>query len=396
MIETYPTDWLPTLQLTPDSPQALAEALLDAQAAGESVIVAGKGLRLDTGNRIQSKRLILTTKLDRLIDYQPDDMTVTAEAGMTLAQLQRLLAAKGQRLALDPAHPERTTLGGLVAANPDGPWRAAFGTVRDHLLGLEAVVPDGTRFKAGSRVVKSVAGYDLPKLFVGSYGTLGAVTQVTLRVRPLPTAEGAILARWNSLDDVEIAWRDLRLAPLEPVFFEVGTDASGAFLTMGFEGEPETVRWQQAVFAERVKAPCELKDASWRRELTERAHAEDTPLLLKISVPPTDMLPYLREALERSRRDATWTGHAANGIWYAAFHKAADWDVPSGRAFVEALRTLATDHKGHLVVLRAPAAWKEGWDVWGPTRPEFPLMKHVKRAFDPRNTLAPGRFVGGL
>lgn len=388
--------WVPAMQVSPETPMELAEALREAQAAGERVLVAGKGLRLDEGNSPLAERMVHTTRLNRVIDYQPDDMTVTAEAGMTLADLQALLETHGQRLALDPAHPERTTLGGLVAANPDGPWRAAFGTVRDQVLGLSVASPDGTRFKSGSRVVKSVAGYDLPKLFTGSYGTLGAVTQVTFRVRPMPTSSGAIVARWETLDPLASAWAELRRAQLEPTFFELGADSQGTFLAMGFEGEPEAVLWQQDAFEGIVHAPCDRPQDGFRQSLAQRAHAEGAPLRVKVGLPPTEAVAFLQEAFGGAGRAGTWTGHAGNGILYGSFANASNWEVPSGRALVESLRTMAAERRGYLVVLRAPRAWKEGWDVWGPTRPDFPLMKAVKRAFDPLNTLAPGRFVGGL
>lgn len=384
---------LPPVSLSPETPDELADVLRDAHAAGERVILAGKGLRLEQGNLVEAERLVLTTQLNRLIDYQPDDMTVTAEAGMTLSALQALLESHGQRLALDPAYPERTTLGGLVAANPDGPWRSAFGTVRDQLLGLTVVTADGSSFKSGSRVVKSVAGYDLPKLFTGSYGTLGAIAQVSLRVRPLPTASAGILGRFEDLSALDAAWRSLRQAPFEPTYFELGLDSSGSFLAMGFEGEPEAVRWQQEAFEARVHAPCERLDDGFRRALAERAHAEGTSLLLKVGLPPASALPFLADA---PREGGTWTGHAGHGILYGAFPEVERWDVGEGRARVEALRARARARDGYLVVLRAPRAWKEGWDVWGPTRADFPLMKALKRAFDPTGTLAPGRFVGGL
>ncbi len=386
---------LPATSHIPDSPEALAEALHEAQKAGEAVIVAGKGLRLDHGNLTAATRMILTTGLNRLVDHQPDDMTVTAEAGMTLWELQRILADHGQRLALDPPHPELTTLGGLVAANPDGPWRAAFGTTRDLLLGLTVASPAGNCFKSGSRVVKSVAGYDLPKLFTGSYGTLGAIAQVTFKVRPLPAATGSIRVTWTDRSELQAAWSALRQAPLEPTFFEVGADASGAFLAMGFEGEPEAVSWQQEVFEKRIRTSCERLGDSLRVVLGEHAHADGAPLLVKVGLPPAEAMDFLKAApgLEGGAR---WTGHAANGILYGSFTAAEEWEVTEGRAQVEALRAKAMERKGYLVVQRAPRTWKAGWDVWGPTRSDFPLMKAIKRAFDPQGTLAPGRFVGGL
>ena len=388
--------WLPKREETPQSAAELASLLREAQEAGETVIVAGKGLRLEQGNATKADRLLRTTHLNRLLDYQPDDMTVTAEAGMTLAELQEILAARGQRLALDPAHPLKTTLGGLVAANPDGPWRAAFGTVRDQVLGLTIAGPDGTIFKSGSRVVKSVAGYDLPKLFAGSFGTLGVITQVTFRVRPLPTASGAIRVRFDDLSKLDAAWRALRRAPLEPAFFETVVDAKGAFLAMGFEGEPEAVLWQKEEVARLLETDCERESDLLRLELAERSHAAEAPLLVKVSLPPAEAIAFLQDAQDGMGRGGTWVGHAANGILYGNYAAAADWDVPAGRAMIEALRAQAAERRGHLVVQRAPLAWKTGWDVWGPKRADFPLMKAVKHAFDPHGMLAPGRFVGGL
>lgn len=388
--------WTARRQDAPETPAEVAEALHEAQKAQEAVIVAGLGLRLDQGNMPKAERLLLTTRLDRLIDYQPDDMTVTAQAGMTLESLQALLAQHGQRLALDPAYPERTTLGGLVAANPDGPWRAAFGTVRDQLLGLSVATPDGVLFRSGSRVVKSVAGYDLPKLFAGSLGTLGAVTEVTFRTRPLPTAAGAIEAHFESFERLATAWKALRQAPLEPTCFEVKADAEAASLVMAFEGERETVLWQQDAFEKTSHAPCARLGDEARAELAARSHAETSPLLVKVGVPPAEAMGYLQEALEGPGRTGSWTGRAGNGLLYGNFPAAADWEVPAGRALVEALRRLAAARRGYLVVQRAPLAWKAGWDVWGPTRADFPWMKAVKQAFDPHGTLAPGRFVGGL
>lgn len=394
---------VPTLQdersPIPHAPATAADfaaVLADAQAAGERVIVAGKGLRLDIGNPVKADRLLLTTRLDRLVDYQPDDLTVTAEAGMTLADLQAVLAKHQQRLALDPAMPAQTTLGGLVAASPDGPWRAAYGTVRDQLLGLTVASPDGNLFKSGSRVVKHVAGYDLPKLFAGSFGTLGAILQTSWRVRPLPPATGAVISRGLDPMTLADAWNALRQAPLEPAYFEVGADATGGFLAMGFEGEPEAVAWQLAAFEAHVRAPVERADDGLRAELAARTHAEGAPLLIKVGLPPKEAVAFLIQAQQAFGREAEWAGRAGNGLLYASFPKAAGWEPSDGRMCVEALRREAAARQGYLVVLRAPLSWKQDWDVWGPTRPDFALMKAIKRAFDPHNILAPGRFVGGI
>ena len=160
-------------------------------------------------------------RLGRLLEHEPGDLTVTAEAGMTVARLQTALRARGQWLSLDPPDAERATLGGVVAANASGPRRQLYGTVRDLLIGLTVVTADGALVRGGGKVVKNVAGYDLPKLFVGSHGTLGIIVETTFKLRPLPDEERLVAVGFDRLKDCGAAARALLAGDLIPSTLEL-------------------------------------------------------------------------------------------------------------------------------------------------------------------------------
>ena len=167
----------------------LAQILADANRAGLKVIPRGGGTKLGWGNPPAGADLVLSTRrLDRVLEHAAADMTATVEAGCTVAALQETLAKQGQRLAIDPLWPGRATVGGILATNDGGMLRAGFGSLRDLIIGITVALPDGTLAKSGGKVVKNVAGYDLPKLFTGSFGTLGVITRATFRLHPLPHA----------------------------------------------------------------------------------------------------------------------------------------------------------------------------------------------------------------
>ena len=185
---------LPQLALQPSTADSLAAALALADRAELAVILHGGGSSLHVGRPPERYDLALDTRrLDRLIAYEPDDLTVTLETGMTVARLQALLAQRGQFLPFDVPFPTRATVGGALAAARSGPRRARFGGPRDWLIGCRVALPDGTLIRSGGRVVKNVSGYDLCKLFVGSFGTLGAIVEASFKLRPLPTADATLI-----------------------------------------------------------------------------------------------------------------------------------------------------------------------------------------------------------
>ena len=205
-----------------------------------------------------------TAKLNRLIDYPADDMTVTVEAGMTIGELNKLLAEKRQWLPVDVAWPDRATVGGAIATNAAGPRRFAYGTMRDYLLGFTAVDGMGTVFSGGGRVVKNAAGYNMCRLMAGSRGTLGIITQATLMVRPLPEASALLACEVADFDLAEKLLAGLVRLPVRPVAIELFAgrhregnplfgplaDGNVARLCVGFEGSSVEVEWMLAKLRE--------------------------------------------------------------------------------------------------------------------------------------------------
>src|SRR6185295_5876810 len=176
---------------TPGSVDEVSEAIEAASQIVASVIPWGGGTRMTLGFPPRAGSLVLQTeRLNEIVEYEPADLTVTVQAGMRLAALQARLGAEGQMLALDPAAADRATIGGLIAANASGPLRLVYGTARDLVIGTRVVNADGVISKAGGRVVKNVAGYDLNKLYVGSLGTVGVVVELSFKLHPLPQAQG--------------------------------------------------------------------------------------------------------------------------------------------------------------------------------------------------------------
>ena len=204
------------------------------------------------GRRIDAVDL---TPLPRVLEYTPEDMTVTVETGITLAALQRHLAPQRQWLPLDPPHPESLTLHELLTSNVSGPRRFGFGTARDHLLGLQVVLADGRVVRNGGKVVKNVAGYDLCKLFVGAQGTLGVIVEATFKVRPLPEREAFLTAQCPSVSDAAALLETVIESALTPVVLDLhnlsashvaGHKGPAFHLVLGFAGTREEVEWQVA------------------------------------------------------------------------------------------------------------------------------------------------------
>jgi glycolate oxidase FAD binding subunit len=182
--------------------------------------------------------------LNRVTEYTPEDMTVTVEAGLTLAELQTRLAQGGQWLPSDPPHPGRLTIDALLATNASGPRRFGYGTIREHLIGLKAVLADGRVIMSGGRVVKNVAGYDLLKLFVGARGSLGVIVEATFKLRPRPEAERFVQANCNSAEAADTLIQLVLASALTPMVLDWHTLAAGHTVILGFAGSRAEVEWQ--------------------------------------------------------------------------------------------------------------------------------------------------------
>ncbi len=378
---------------TPTSTDGTAELLRIAAQHGLRVVARGAGSKQDWGLPPEAVDLVVdTTSLSGVVEHAAGDLVAVVRAGTRMTDLQAGLATAGQHLALDTPL-AAATLGGTVATNTSGPRRLLHGTMRDLLIGITFVRADGVVAKAGGKVVKNVAGYDFGKLLVGSYGTLGVITEVALRLHPLPRARQAVSVRTpDGAAAAEAALRVVR-SQLAPCAVEIDQPADDAgTVTVLVEGV-------EAGVADRVGGVLDL--------LGPDAGAGDVPdwfgrypfgggdVGLKITTTSTGLGPVLTAARDTGHRHGVplaARGSAA-GVLYAALPS--DVDPATAGRVVEDLRCTAAEHGGSVVVLTAPPPVRDAFDVWGPV-PGLDLMRRLKGQLDPDRRLAPGRFVGGI
>ena len=413
-----------TETITPADQAAVAEAVRNAAGKGLAVYPVGGGTMLDFGAKPTRPGIALSlSKLNRVIDYPAADLTITVEAGMTLAELAKCLAAQRQRLPIDVPQPDRATVGGAVAVNAAGPRRYAYGTMRDYVLGLTAVDGAGTIFSGGGRVVKNAAGYNMCRLMAGSLGTLGIVTQVTLMVRPLPEASVFLVCELPDFKVAEKLLADLVVSPARPAAIELvaGRQAprrprfgAGA----GRPRRPAVRRFRGARGGSRLdgRAVAGRVGRGRRRRGDAGAHPRAEPLWrrltefpadLQIHVLPSATVETIAKVLEIHPNCAI-QAHAGDGVIRIKLEEGREergegrelgTSVASGAAADDhsglgALRRVAAAAGGKMIVWKNPdGAALSAAEVWGPPSPEFRVMQAIKDRFDPENILNPGRFI---
>ncbi|HXH41136.1 MAG TPA: FAD-binding oxidoreductase [Thermoanaerobaculia bacterium] len=384
-------------------PGTIAEAasrIAESEAAGEAVAFIGGGTDLEIGSPPERLDLAIhTTKLDRIVEHAPSDQIIAAEAGLTLARLQEVAGAHGQRLAIDPPLPGRATIGGIVAANAFGPLRTRFGSVRDLIIGISIIRADGVLAHGGGKVVKNVAGFDLPKLMAGSLGTLGMIATATFRLHPLPEASQSLLMANRDAAAVRNLVAELRQSQLEAAAVAAIAEGSGFDVCVRFEGFHAGVVAQRDRLTQLHRADgCDVLDAADTTRFWLRHDAVRTggPLKLKIAA-----LPNAIEMVNASVA-APLLGGLTNGgfVWYPTFGigfiTGTPIDDQLSAAAIESARRVLTTAGGSLTIEAAPAAIRERVSPWGEPRATLPLMQATKQRFDPGRRLAPGRFVGGI
>jgi glycolate oxidase FAD binding subunit len=399
----------PSARLTPASADELAAALHAADEKGEAVAPVGGGTQLDLGMPPTRLDLVLeTTQLNRVVEYEPADLTVTVEAGMRFDALQKLLGAQGQFLALDPSAQDGATIGGLIATNTSGPLRFAHGTARDLVIGTRVANPDGTLTRSGGRVVKNVAGYDLNKLYVGSLGTLGIIVELSFKLAPIPPASATVVGAFSDVNAVRGFLGVLVRSPLSPLAIELLSPGAAASASTGAPSGKvavavrvggyapaveRQVRELPALIAEHGGAPVETRDSVWEDLAYMRVDAHQRDVVLKAAAPLAEST-RLVDILERrlSQFQPVVWAHAGTGVAYAACDAPAD---PS--AIADARRdVMALGSNASLVVERCPTELKSAIDVWGDPGSSVAIMRALKTKLDPRGTLNPGRYVGGI
>lgn len=386
---------LPRAAAAPATREDAAALISLAREEGWGLTPYGGGTQIDFGFPPRRLDLVLSTRrLDRVVDYQPDDMTVTVEPGVTLERLQAELARRGQFLPLNPPLAKRATAGGMMAAATSGPWRAQFGTPRDWVIGCRVVDSSGQEIRGGGLVVKNVAGYDLPKLYTGSFGTLGLITEVTFKVMPAPPAVGVCTVEVSDPDALEALTAAVQGSDLQPASFELRRTWEAV---LEFRHVPEAVEWQLG----HTETLAKSQGASFRRvppeavpellaSLQDRAAGSAFEARLStVSSQVASLTAAVSAACAEHRPDARVQGSLATGQVFVG----ADGGT---EALATALREAASKAGGACVFPRLPAELVGSVDPWGKVGPELELMRGLKQKLDSHGLFSPGRFAGGL
>ncbi|HEY9852589.1 MAG TPA: FAD-binding oxidoreductase [Leptolyngbyaceae cyanobacterium] len=406
IINTVSSSTTPACVVYPNTQEELAEIVACARQNRWRVLPCGNSSKLSWGGTAKEIDVVISTaRLNRVIEHAVGDLTLTVEAGVKLSDIQTNLAKDRQFLALDPAYPQIATMGGIVATADAGSLRQRYGGVRDMLLGISFVRYDGQIAKAGGRVVKNVAGYDLMKLFTGSFGTLGIISQVTFRLYPLPEASQTVVLTGTS-DNIAQATQTLLASALTPTAIDlVSTQlvnrlnlGKGMALITRFQSVGESVKEQSNRLLE-VGEKLSLQgsslsgdeEASLWQQLQESMWVcgNENAIACKIGVLPNATVATLAQL------DHTQMGigliHAGSGLGFLRFE-----NPEVKKQTILEMRNFCQSQQGFLTVLEAPLAFKENFDVWGYSGNGLDLMRRIKQQFDPDNMFSPHRFVGGI
>jgi glycolate oxidase FAD binding subunit len=386
----------PAIFVEPGNEEEVAAVLQWANRSGLVVAPCGGGSKLSWGNPPARMDLMLSTlRLNRILEHAWADLTVTVEAGCRMRDLQEALAQHGQRLALDVLWPERATVGGVLSANDSGALRLRFGSPRDLIIGVTLALADGTVASSGGKVVKNVAGYDLPKLATGALGTLGVITRAVFRVHPLPrTVRTYSVAASDSsqMQQLIFAVQDSKLS-CTSLQVRCGEDALPE-LDIGFEGSEKMQDGQLArlrtVAQSMLITPAEVTVWRSREQLWSEPQSGS---IVKISMLPGN--------LERNMEAVRHLASASHLHWRAVLQATGlgwlrvEGAVDATHSVLRELRRLLEKQDGSLVVLSQPSHTSQ-LEAWGTTGDQQPLMVAIKKQFDPGGTLNPGRFAGGI
>ena len=415
----------PDRAAAPRTPEEIGELLRMAQHKQWAVIPFGSGSRQDLGNPPKRFDLALaTTRLDRIPEYEPQDLVVRVESGCRLKQLQELLAADHLCLPIDPPGYQQTTLGGMVATNASGPSRFGHGTLRDYLLGIGVIQADGSQTRFGSRVVKNVTGYDMCKLYAGSFGTLGIFSDFYFKLKPLPPMEKTVVGLFKRPSQVRSALSKLLRSSLMPIAVEFlnggaarqldqeldwNGKIAGYALVVKFGDLEAAVNWQvkelRAIWGSQPDGDILISDSEdqtllWGCLREDHFCLPEPPLeilQLKVNILPNQLVQWIEE-IERhlSETEAAFLlrAHAGSGVIRVFCH--CDPSTPQAgklAGLIEKWRSLLNAVRGSVIIERGPVNLKKQVDVWGYRYKDLKLMQQIKNRLDPKEILNPGRFV---
>jgi len=389
------------------------EIIKQSAANLDAIVPSGSGSKMNIGYAPSRKGVVLGTKnLNKVIDYPARDMTVTVQAGILIKDLKEMLGKENQRLPIDDPYPANSSLGGLLATNTSGPRRFGWGTLRDYVIGISILNDEGVETKAGGRVVKNVAGYDFCKLHTGALGTLGIISQVTLKVRPNPEASAfllltldlanveSVLDRIHNTKTRPVAVELLNKNALQHPLFKHLAVTSDYGIFIGFEHSTEAVKWQTETLTnelvdvpnskiEIINAPS---DAALWQALGEfqAARISGCPLTFKANIPSAKVASWCALATD-TIPGVSLQAHAGSGIVFGHIPEGVSRQVAFNS--IDMLLQKAVRYQGNLVLPYCLPEWKADFPVWGQTRPDVKVMRKVKESLDPKALFNPGRFV---
>ncbi len=403
----------PKLIVHPSSPDEISGILHIANEEGYSICPWSRGTKIGIGNIPKSMDIVLSmSRFTHIIEHDRANLTVTVESGVTLSDLQKALKDKGQFLPIDPMFSSMCSVGGIISSNSNGPRRLRYGSVRDLLIGMKAVLPTGEKIKAGGKVVKNVAGYDMCKLFVGSFGTLGVITEATFKLHPLPELEKTVLVSFDrSAQAFELVSSILgsmifpsSMDVLNPSALEVLSSNLGIVfrensfcLAVRLEGFRESVEREigeiQSMGRCNVGILEGIKQNEFWMALSDFSNLSKSNLRFKASIPISAAFDAFKSFDELSANQGfkiNLVSHVGSGIIYG-FLRTEDMDKLI--AFIDQSNSYTSRLGGHFVVESAPVGVKEKINVWGYLPGGINIMRTLKEKFDPKGIMNPWRLL---
>jgi len=419
----------PKIVVSPGKIEEVSKIVAYANQEQLSIIPRGNGTKLGMGGIPKKVDIVLSTlRLKKVTDNDCENLTLSVQSGMPLKEVQKMLAKEGRGyfLPLDPPFTDKATLGGIVASNSSGPKRLLYGTARDLIIGTKAVFPNGDIVVSGGKTVKNVSGYDMCKLLIGSYGTLGILCEITFKLLPLPEKEATLLIPFARLEEADGFVRELIGSQLIPTSVEtlnpttvkkmkysISTSNGYYLVAIGLEGVREGVDRQVSDMSDIGKRhgalraevlDTEQQNAFWNafRDFSKGlAKSDPGSISLKSNFLISkrgEMLASFEKMTKESGMDCAILSHSGNGILHAHLLPGRSLRSKSD-SLVELIRKLtaeAVKNEGNLVVESAPVAIKKKVDVWGQSRDDYRVVRRLKEQIDPAGILNPGRFLGGI
>jgi len=378
----------------PQTQEQLSEVMKLAKANQWRVLPWGAGSKIHWGGIGKPVDLLISTqRINQVVEHAAGDLTITVEAGITLAQVNQFLAPHNQFLAFDPAYPNQATIGGIIATADTGSWRHRYGGVRDRLIGISFIRSDGEMAKAGGRVVKNVAGYDLMKLLTGSYGSLGIISQATFRLYPIPQSSATVVLSGNP-EAIAQATQTLLSSSLTPTALDLRPQNDEILLVARFQSIPLSVQEQtQRVLelGQTLELSAQIYEQqdetqhwqTWQHQLWE-PHPQK--VVCKLGIRPTETVNLLSKIQQLVQVQSECAIHARTGLGILRCNQIRSTQLLE-------LRSYLTSHGGFLSILEAPPSLKKAIDIWGYTGNALKIMQTLKHQFDPDNLLSGDRFI---